>query len=239
MPRSARLQDDWVRRTRQLFPDLVPALDRAGIVDTASYLEREPRLPVRIRGEMGRLWTELTLISACEVRDQARAAPPWVSPLPFPEIRVPSRIRTALEPFGVTRVEDLCAYGDRDLLQTFGLTRAGVRTLSFALLLANRTPPPSPARTAERPDRLRDLLSRATEDSLSAPIERLLHLRPRPLRALREAGLRSLRDLSGMTEGGLLTMPGFGPGSVEDLVRSVQELTDEPQGAVSEPGVPA
>jgi len=239
MTRSARLQDDWVRRTRQLFPELTPALDRVGIVDTATYLEGEPRLPIRIRSEMGRIRNDLTLISACEVRDQVRATPPWVSPLPFSKIRVPSRIRTALEPFGVTRVEDLCPYGDRDLLQTFGLTRASLRTLSLALLVASRTPPPRPVRSETPPDRLHDLLTGAPEAALAAPISLLTYLRPRPLLALRELGVLTLRDLSGLTERRLLSMPGFGPGSVEDLIRSVQGLISGKQGADPEPGVPA
>lgn len=222
MPRPQRLAEDWVRHARQLFPDLAPALDRAGILDAESYLVREASLPVRLRAEIGRIRHDLTLIGACEVQDQARASAPWVSALALGQIRIPARIRDALAPRGVRLVSDLERFSDRDLLQTHGLTRAGLRTLSLGLLVANRTRPMRAVREEPNTDRLRDLLSGAPDRVLLTPIDHLTGLRPRSRRSLREAGIRSLGDLQGVSERQLLAMPGMGPGGILDLILSVR-----------------
>lgn len=224
---SERLTDDWVHLTRQLLPALVPSLDRAEIRDAAGYLERESGLPFRVRSELGRIRHDLMLIGRCEIRDQARAAPPWIRDLPLSEMRVPARIRDALAPHGISRLCDLDQMSDGDLMRTVPLPRAALRTLSLAVLIACRSDPPRRARAEPQVDRLQAVIRSAPEGALEVRIEELEGLRPRPVSSLLSAGVQRVSDLSGMTERDVLALPGFGPGNLEDLIRAVQREAEE------------
>jgi hypothetical protein len=224
---SERLTDDWVHLTRQLFPALVPSLDRAEIRDAAGYLEREAGLSFRVRSELGRIRHDLMLIGRCEIRDQARAAPPWIRELPLSEMRVPARIRDALAPHGVSRLCDLDHLSDGELLRMGPLTRSGLRTLSLAVLSACRSEPPRRSPSEPGEDRLQSLIRSAPEGALEVRIEDLIGLRPRPVSSLLETGVQRISDLAGKTERDVLALPGFGRGNLDDLVRAVQREIEE------------
>jgi len=224
MSKAIPLSHVWVSCLIRLYPELAGPLDRTGIKDTATYLELEARLPRRVRAEVARFRHDLTLIAMCEVRDQARAAPPWIRHLPLSEIRVPERICAAVELSGIIRVQDIEAFGDQDLLGMPALGIAGLHTLSLAILLACRSGPPRPVLEQALKNRVQTLVCAAPTSVRALEIRRLLGLRARPLRSLEAAGALLVSDLESRSDRELTILPGFGQGSLNDLIRAIERV---------------
>lgn len=129
-------QGNWVPRFLEECPEFSDGFSRAGILDDASYLEKEASLDSAARGRAG-VWRFGFLLGSGAVADRARnarferlvsALPPWALERPLSLTRIPTRASRVFGEMGLERVSDLSGISDSAIP---GFHSFGARSISM------------------------------------------------------------------------------------------------------------
>ncbi len=121
---------DWVRSIR---PEVWRTALAAGIVDDASYLDRERRLPGPARDELGARrmrWFARCDISESNILANLVSAPPWLLEVEFYYLRLSTRPRNRLAAAGLARISDFAPFGESWGSHISGLGRRSVAEIA-------------------------------------------------------------------------------------------------------------
>lgn len=162
LQRNILIDGDWL--AAEAGPQLAAEARHAGVVDEASYLQQESRLPMALRKRLG-FARYVHFVGAApaadSIIDNLRYAPPWLLALSISELNLSARASNCMRENSVQVVEDLTLFGIDALLKFEKFGRKSLRDVEEKLvstfeqgparpmLLNNDQPLASPIGTAE------------------------------------------------------------------------------------------